>query len=254
MNDFLSSMLKSLNPKYYLDLGEKKLGNAVRYFFALVAIMFLVMAVISIPQLMFIKSDMDKSLLDISKFKVDASLATKAPVFIPKNSPILTIDTTGNKTWDKELVFITDKTISYNAFGKKKEISLSTYDLENNRKGTENAVSSLILFMLPSIIFFYYAAYALKYLAIIIGTALAAFLFAKLMRNGITINQALALSFYTSTIMIIIEILTIPFFIKDYLITYSTFIGINFSLIAITAYLTFYVTAIRLNGNPNIRH
>ena len=123
----------------------------------------------------------------------------------------------------------------------------------SNEQGSKERFTKLAIILLPSIWILYLIAYSIKYVLFAIPLAIIAFAFAKLAKNHVTLKQAVALSLYTSTIMIFLEVLTIPFFINNYLLTYSPFIGLNFSAVAITAYLTLFVTSIRLSGNPDLK-
>jgi hypothetical protein len=252
MKQFIYTFLKSLNPRYYPDLGEKSLNQAFRYFFVMLILAFVIMAFTAVPKMILIKQKIDKSVMDIKTLKLDATLETVAPIKLPDSHPLVTLDTTNNRTWEDEVIFITDKQFKYNFLGNKKEIDLNGYNIENDRKMANRTLLSIFLFLLPSLFFFYFMAYLIKYLVIIVGTAIAGFVLAKLFRNSISLIQSVILSFYVSTYMVIIEIITIPLPIKDYLLTYSL-LGFNTSIIAITVYLTFYVTAIRINGSTKIK-
>ena len=72
-------------------------------------------------------------------------------------------------------------------------------------------------------------------------------------KNTIELKQCIVLSLYTITVMVLLEILTLPFSINKYILTFSPFIGINFSGIAVTIYLILFVTAIRLNGSRLVK-
>ena len=187
--EFVFTLLKTLNPKYYLDLGEKELYNAIRYFLTLLLAAFLVMSVLAIPKAFFIKSDMDKASTDIVEFKFNSEFETAKPVSIPKNSPVITFDTTNNKSIDTELILITDEKIYYNLFGTEKETDMEGYDFTKNRKGAANVISLIFLFMLPSIFAFYYLSYLAKYLAIIIICSIISFIGARIMKNTISYKK-----------------------------------------------------------------
>ena len=250
--NFFILLLKSLNPKYYQDLGEKDIKSAIKYFLALLLFSFIIMSIISIPKLMLIKSDLEKDTLQISKLDIEAKLETSGPILIPNGRPVISLDTTGNRTLDTEAILITDDTVHYRLFGKEYETKMGKYEFTEDKTVASKLIIKIVLFIMPSILTFYYIIYLLKYLLIIIPISFLASVFAKIVKNKVKFKQAISLSIYTSTIMVLLEILAIPFFIKDYLITYSPFIGLYFSIIAITAYLTFFVTAIRINGNKNL--
>jgi hypothetical protein len=249
---FIFNLLKSLNPKYYRELAEKDISNAFLYFFILIGIAFLLMSIISVPKLLFLKADLNQAFLDVTSLHINADFQTAKPISLPKDKPVISFDTTNNKTLEKEAILVTDKSMYYNLFGKKTEIPIGSYEMGTNRQQPSEFIIGILLFILPSIFAFYYIIYALKYSVLIIVLALASYVIAKVTKNKSTLKEAIVLSVYTSTAMILLEILSLPFFITDYILVYSPFVGVNFSLIAITIYLVLYATAIRLNGNPDL--
>ena len=246
--------LKTLNPRYYRELAEKEFTTSIKYFFIILLTAFFLMSVLAIPKLITLKSDIESSVLNINNLKINANFDTIKPISLPRDNPLITLDTTNNKTMDTEIFLLTNEKLYYNISGRYKEITLGEYDLTHDKEGARKTITLITLLLLPSFLLFYYLAYLIKYLLIIIPFALISLLFTRMTKNKVSFKQAIALSLYTSTAMIFIEILTIPFFIKDYIFTYSPFLGINFSAIAITAYLTLYVTSIRISGNPELKH
>ena len=250
--DLFDIFLRTLNPRYYTELADKEISKAVKYFLTIILIAFIIAEIIALPKILTLKSDFEKGLLEISEFKIDADFQTLKPISLPRDRPLITLDTTDNKTRDTELLLVTDETMYYNISGKSNEITLSEYDFTQNKESSKKLLIAMILFILPSILIFYYLAYAIKYLVIIIALSFISFALAKLMKNKITLRQSVVLALYTSTIMVFLEILTIPFQIRKYIITFSPILGVNFSIVAITLYLTLYITSIRINGNTEL--
>ncbi|MBD3163667.1 DUF1189 domain-containing protein [Candidatus Woesearchaeota archaeon] len=243
---FILVLLKSLNPKYYMDLLDKDFSKSIKYFCSLLLFSFLLMAFLAVPSLLIIKSNMDKQVLDISKLKISADFETAEPIHIPENSPIITLDTSGSETLDEEAFLITDKYILYNLLGRKGEIGSTEFDFTKDRENFKNKLLIVLLAFLPSIFFFYYIAYGLKYLLILLMVSFLGYAFSHTTKNKLRFTDSLKLSFYTCTWMVLIEILSIPFFVKSYLLAYTPLIGLHFSVLAITAYLTVYVTSVRM--------
>jgi hypothetical protein len=213
LRHFIFTLLKSINPRYYLDLAEKTPKQAFKYFLALLLFSFIFMSIIAIPKLIIIKSDLERDALHISKFHLSADLETVRPINIPKSRPIISIDTTENETLDQEAVLITDEKIFYQALGMQDEMELKKFDFNEDKAQSSRMIIRLLIFILPSIFAFYYMVYMIKYLTIILFLGIAAFLLSKLFKSRVTFSQTISLSFYTSTIMILLEILMIPFFL-----------------------------------------
>jgi hypothetical protein len=250
---FFALVLQSLNPRYALTLCEKSLGSAVLFFLLLLLVGFLCAGVLAVPQFFFIKEDVSEGLLAINTFHIDVDFETTKPISIPSHDPAITLDTTGNKSIDTEFFLVTEEKLFYQVAGNQGEITLSEYDFTEDRKQSTSGIMNVVLFLFPSIFFYSYLAYLLKYLIIILVTGALGFLLARLFRNSIEFFESMVLSVYSATAMVAIEVLTIPFFIKDYLLTWTPFFGLHFSLIAITVYLTIYVSGVRLVGNRDVR-
>jgi hypothetical protein len=253
VKEFISKILKSVQPRYYSYLGDQSLKTALKYFLSLLLLSFIIMSVLSIPKILYFKSDLEKGLLDIVQFKVDTKLQTNKPIRLPANDPIIAIDTTGNETLNKKLMLITSDSVYYSFFGKDKQIKVNGFDLNSNRADSLNLFTFLAIVLLPFAFIFFYLLYAVKYLLTLLGVTIATFIVAKIMRNRIRFGQTIVLSFFTATPMILLEILTIPFSMKKYLIIYSPSFGLYFSLIALTIYFTLFLTALRLNGSKQLQ-
>ena len=250
---FFTTLRKSLNPRYFTELSEKNIDSALIYFSILIAFSFALAGLFLVPEMFFIKSDIDDGLMGVKKFFIDSDFETVKPVSIPSARPFITLDTTGNETFDTETLLITNTHIQYNLGSRNGTVALKEYDFTSDRKLTSHMVLGVIVFLLPSVFWFYYIAYFIKYVIIIAITSLVGFAFARLMRNAIELKESIVIAIYTATAMVILEISTIAFFLNHFLLIYSPFLGINFSLVALTIYLALYVTGVRLAGNRSLK-
>ena len=253
VREFFSVMGKSFTFKHYLELGEKDVGRAFRYFLTLLVFSFFVLLLLLIPQAVDIGSNMQTNALSIGQLRLDAKLATKGPVMLPSKSPWLTLDTTGNKTMQTEHVMITEKGLIYNLWNQNQTLAFSTYDFANSRDMSVQILLGFFLLLLPGILLFYFLAYLLKYLLLLIPLCLVSFLLAKTFKSQISFAQTLMLAFYAATPMVLLEILTAPFFVKQYLFSYVPFMGVQFSAVAFGLFFIYFVTAIRINGNRYVQ-
>lgn len=250
---FFAVLRKSLNPRYYTELSERRLDSAVIYLIILLGFAFLLLGILLLPKAYMIKEDIEDGLLAINTFKVSADFETVEPIMIPNKRPLITFDTTDNKTIDSELLLVTDDKVFYKAMDKEGSFALSDVDFTKDRKQSKDALIKVGIFLLPSFLTFYYFAYLVKYAMIILLTGVVGFVVARGLRNGIELRESIIISIYASTVMVLIEVITIPFFLTKYLVIYTPFIGINISIVAITLYLTFYVTGVRLTGSRNVK-
>jgi hypothetical protein len=253
LKKFFPLVLKSLNHHYYRELSERRVESALIYFFALLLFGFVLAGILSLPLLFFLKADVDEGLLAINTFKINADFETVRPISLPSQQPLITLDTTNQKTIDTEVLLITNDKMYYQLLNKKGEVALKEFDFTSNRKQSTGSFMWLLIFLIPSIFSFYYLAYLLKYIIIIFITILVGFVLAKMMKNIIEFRETVVLAIYTSTAMVLLEVLSLPFFIKKYLLTYTPFVGLNISLVAITIYLILFAIAVRTIGNASLR-
>ena len=249
---FIFTFLKTLNPRYYRSLGETAPSSAVRYFLKILGVLFILMFLIALPKILLIKSHLNEAAIHISQLDVNINLETTEPILIPQKNPLIVLDTTGNRTMQNEILLITKDLLFFQFAGNDQDFPFGQNDLVENRRQMVSMFTGLFLLILPTLFLIYYILYVIKYFLIIIPVAFVTYAFAKPMGNALDFKHMLSLSFYTSTIMIIIEVLTIPFNWNKYLLMHSPIIGLNFSIIAITAYLTLFITAVRVMGNRDL--
>ncbi|MBR9699571.1 hypothetical protein GOV09_03900 [Candidatus Woesearchaeota archaeon] len=254
LKHFIFLILKSLHPRYYIYIGERRVSSAITYFLAVLFSALLLMLVIAAPKMLLIKTELDQALLNIAELKIKADFETAQPVSLPNTNPIITLDTTDTKQIDTEVLLLTNERLFYDIGFQEGTIDLGEYDFTADRESSKRITILIFTLLLPSVFVFLFFTYMVKYVLIIYPLAFLFYAFAKPMKNIVTLPQVLSLSFHTATIMILIEVLTIPFDFKSYLIVQSPLVGVYFSWIAITLYLILFVTAIRICGNPGLKN
>jgi hypothetical protein len=242
-----------MQPRRYFELADKRLRQSIRYVIALLFVCFIITTIISIPKVLMLQKDFNNAFLGISEYQIQSSFSTQKPVSFPTTNALITIDTTKNSSISNEILFIEKDRLLYNILGNKEEFLFNEYKLSDNRQASKSIILLTILLLLPGIMLSYYIIYLIKYFLIIIVTALIAAGIAKITKNIISLKKAFILAAYTSTIMIGIETLLIPFALKKTLLSTIFFPGIHISWPALTLFLALFVTAIRLNGSTNIK-
>ena len=240
-------MLKTIHPRYYLELGRKELWISFKFFLKVLFLSFIVMGILAIPTFVFMQSDMKKSTLDVAQFKVTTTFETLERIELPENNPIASFDTSGNESFEKGWFLVTKEKFYFKLFDEKKSINIYDFDFTQNREVSLDIINGFLIFLLPGLFAWYYFIYGLKYLLIIIPFAVISFIFAKMSKSRISVQQAIVLALYTATPLIFIEIIMIPFSFNKFLITFSPIMGVNFSLIPLTLFFILFVTAIRIN-------
>jgi hypothetical protein len=193
--ELIKTSIKTLKPKYYRDFGEKTLKNSFRYLTSILFISFILMAIIAIPKTLFVITNLDNSLADISQLEIEAKFKTEKPILIPSKNPIITLDTTGNQTLDDEMLLFTDKKLYYNVIGNKGEFEFNNYKFTENKEDSQSILILLMLLLLPGIFLIYYLTYLIKYIIIAVAFAIISFPLSKIMKNTIKFKQAFIMYF-----------------------------------------------------------
>ncbi len=213
LRNFLSMVGKSLNPSKYEELHKTSSGTALAYFFMAVLFTFLVMCLLFIPQILTSGSYIQDKLEAFDELKINIEYDQAEPIYIPEKYPILTIDTINNyTTLNQGMMLITDDATYYRIlpFGNVKVIEDSE-DLLERSDEVSNFLSIIGIMMVPMIMAFSYVYFTLKFLLIAIIGGFVGFMFARIARLSFDVGELIKLSFYASTIMILIGLLTKPF-------------------------------------------
>ena len=165
------------------------------------------MAILLIPKLVSLKSDIQDSLAKFDQFSLEGTVEQSDSIKIPAKEPFIVIDATGKKaTPKKERITITRDTLYYKIFTRK-EIPLNQIK-EMNKPVVSKLLIYFFVFILPSIIFYTFSAMWLKYFifTILIGTIV--FLMADLTRFSQSWKTCIKSVCYSATLIILIEVIS----------------------------------------------
>ena len=246
--EFFATAGKAFYPNAYGLLNKRKVKQALSYLFSFVFVCFAVMAILSIPKLLVMPTYIEKQMAKFNQFGITVNVDTKEPVLITNSSPYLIADTTGkynNLSIGKFL--LTKDSLYYQKFGRQKVLNLGDY---SNFVGKETRLNRLwfcvFIFMMPSIALFLYAIYLIKYIFIILLSALIAFGVTRAVKVAMEFKKLVVVAVYSSSIMIALEIITIPFFLDKYLMPFTIFFNISIGLIPLALFLCIYSIVIIL--------
>ncbi|RJQ16926.1 DUF1189 domain-containing protein [Candidatus Woesearchaeota archaeon] len=209
MNQHFKTLFKSFSPKSYPELTARPLKDAFRYFFFVMLLAIILLAVLFIPATISFSKHLDSMLSSFDTLELKFNAVQNAPVTV-FSKPLVVIDL--NKTnMSNEQVLITQKDFFYKkyfAFGKD-EKSLKTI---GNIKNYDNLLLYAFIFMIPAFLLLIFIAYTLKNLALAVILSLIGFIIFKILSYEIRFGQVFKTAIYSATIMILLEILLLLFF------------------------------------------
>jgi len=237
----LKKVYYSINPKDIKNLSEGKIKRSFQHLFFIIFLCFIIMSIVAIPKLAFLSSNIQQQLGNFDNLTIDIDADMNSPVIFTNQSQQIIIDTTKEWNLTKEKLIITKDFIQYRPFKEVKKIS--TTSLKNLKEGDQTfskVLTFLIILALPSILIVSYLMFTLKYILISLITALLAYIITRMYVKKIKLKRVLNIAIYSTSLMIFIEIISIPFGTK-YLINLFQIMGMNFYLITLLIYFTTFI-------------
>jgi len=171
------------------------------------------MFILFIPTIVNIPSLWNEKAANFEKLDVNFSFQLKEPFYLLKD-PSIKIDNHGNNLSD-EKVLITQDGIFYRSFfffGSKKGIPLNK-DVDISQSSNVTTFLNLALwFLIPSLFVWSIILFSVYFALIIFITSLLAMLLAWAFRIGLSWFKLLKVSVYACTIMILIQLILMPFY------------------------------------------
>jgi len=239
----LKRVYNSANPAEFEKLTHKPIAKAFKHTLFILFICFIIMSILALPKIISIKSNLENQFSHFDKLTLNIEAEMNSPlVFTEKDSQIV-IDTNNQLNMSKEKLLITKDYIYYKPYNSIKKINTSDFkNLLENKEKTSNILSFLIILALPSILLTSYILYSIKYLFIAIVFTLLGFIIARLRINPIKFKQILKIALYSTTSIILIEVISVPFS-TSYLFPFAQLMGMNFYISTTLLYLLTYISA-----------
>ena len=162
---------------------------------------------------------LQEEFLKLDSASINYELDMSDPIIITEDNPKIIIDSTGQTTnITDEVLLITNKGLFYNFNGpniiKKEELA----DLSGSSDNIGKLATVMVLLILPSILVISYFVYLLKYLFLILMFSFLGLIAVKFLNFRIKTKMILRIAIYSSTIMVLTDILAIPFYNNTYFI------------------------------------
>ncbi len=203
--------LKSFNPDAHGDLAAKlSLWDAVKQFFFVFLLLFTVMLLLFIPAAFLDVSKLQSAISSFESFQLDGNVTASAP-FVLVDSPKVGVDLSANASLRDEKVLFTSAGVEWKQwyfFGHARQPWDSLRDVTGMSSG---AIAAAFLFLAPSMAFWLGVVLLLKYLFIVFVFGLLAWLVPRFWRTILPFGIALKLSLFASAVMLLVEMLVLPF-------------------------------------------
>ncbi|MEM4267965.1 MAG: DUF1189 family protein [Candidatus Woesearchaeota archaeon] len=239
---FIKTIAHSLYPSKYPQLVSRTFRMALDYFFTLVFLSVFIVFLVSVYKFASFQYNLDKELEKFEKLEVKVDFKVSEPVklgnsFVIDNERNYTNEElliTQRGVFSKPLLCILLQPVCL--FDKKtrfKEGS-SLSNVLQHKDALKRAALLTLVIMLPGLLLLFFAFYALKFLLTVFIAALVAFIVTRLSRYEVTFKQLILCAIYSSTILIIFEVLNLYF--------------AYFYLIPLIAYIIMFTICIMLIG------
>ena len=253
---FAKTILKSFNPDSYKDLANRSTKESFSYFASMLALSFIVMMLIAIPKFAMMPSYINDEMKSFDTLEISTNTEMNSDFEFPGERPFITIDTNSNSTkLEKENILVTDDYIIYKSFFMTKKIPTSDIkDLKENSYVVQKLLFYLMIFMLPSLLLFGYALFFIKYLVLIGLGVLILYGILKIRNHDIKFNKVYKIGFYASTIMVLLDVLTIPYpAIRKFMLVFDVSIWFSVALVPVLLFFIYLFIAMLLVGTKGIK-
>lgn len=216
---FFEILLKSLWPDYYHTLSQHSLRQACAYFFKLWLLAFVIFGLFSLFYLIPLSSVLTTEFAKVDAFDLTLNVSVREPLHIPPSIVIA-----NDQEYGHEFMLITATKLYHRRLICLVFRSACLYSNEPVVIGAEKFQASLqdkeqfskelygfILLLLPGIALTLFVVYGLKYLLLMVFGSLLIFLFTLITSYDLSIKKLVVIGVYSSTIMILGEMLTLPF-------------------------------------------
>lgn len=238
LGERLTTLLQTLNPDAYTKLcAQLRLRDTIKQFFFNFFAIFILMLLLLIPGVLIGAPQLEQRMHTFQDSWIDGNFTAAEPIVLISDPKII-VDLSENATLGKEKLLITQGGVEwkrYYFFGK---TTREWTDIQNVKDISSGFYTAIILFLAPSIAFWFGIVFILKYLimAFIFGTL--AFFIPKLWRHAISYNNAIKVALYSTTAMMLIEMILFPFY--------------RISWLPIALFFIFLVIGITLVGDRDI--
>lgn len=243
---FFWDLLNSFNPFYYHNVADRDLWPSFKHLFKVLAFCFLVMLIMFIPFFVTLPNTLYQELQKFDEFSIGGNLSMTESIELPESNPKVIIDTTGATTeMENEKVLVTKDYIYFKHFRSTKRINFDKLmDVAGHKKEYVWMLISFLALIIPSLLFYAYMIFLLKYLLImLVITLLFYFVERVLLLYKVSFKRVFNTVMFAVAPMALLEIALLAFD-TSYLIPLASFLGVELYLVSTLIYLLLSVFAV----------
>ncbi|MFA5797655.1 MAG: DUF1189 family protein [Candidatus Woesearchaeota archaeon] len=211
------TLAQSINPYAYHELREHKFAYAMKYFCFLLLLLLAIMFILFIPALFYAPQDIQSAASNFNTFTFKSDISFDTP-FIFMEDPLVVFSK--NATLGDATLLFTDNGVYYRSFivfGKVQELPFDKEtDIKNDAYATRT-LSMFLFFLGPSLFFWAFVVFAIYFWIIIFITFLLGILLTRLLSIPLRLSRILKTAVYTSTILVVLQLILMPFYRLFYL-------------------------------------
>lgn len=234
----LSVLLQTLNPDAYSKLcAQMRLRDAFKQFFFNFIAIFILMLLLLIPGVLIGAPQLEQRIHTFQDSWIDGNFSATEPITLISDPKII-VDLSQNATLGNEKLLITTAGLEwkrYYFFGK---TTKEWTNLRNVRDIPSGFYIAIILFLAPSIAFWFGILFIIKYLCMALLFGTLGFFIPKLWRHVLSFDNAIKVALYSTTVMMLIEMILFPFY--------------RISWLPIALFFIFLIIGITLVGDRDI--
>ncbi len=174
---FFKEVWETFLPSKWDEISRRNAGKGVSFFTKVLVFAFVVMMLLAIPSMIKLPGEISGNLAKFDVLQLSGNFTMSSPIKIPKSEPFLVFDTSGAFTeLTTERILITQEKIFYRPLIKTySQHTEQLKDLKKNRENVKRFMAALVLFVLPSILFYASITVWLKYFLMILALSIILF-------------------------------------------------------------------------------
>jgi len=245
--NFLKDIVYSFNPRYLDKVTNKSFGHAVGYFTMILAFAFVIMMILYVPQVGLLPGFVSEQISKFDSLNVSGTVNMNTAINIPESKPLFTVDMTGEEVkHSSQRVIVTKDYVLYNLLqGPKKVNTKEVLEPTKHKPIVSQLLALVIIFILPSIVFYSFIALWLKYFLLILAGGTLIFLLSELTHYRQKWVKTVKLACFAAGPVIAMEVISIPIN-TDWLMPLFRVAGIPIYIIGIVSLLCLTGTALVL--------
>ncbi len=214
---FLLTILKSLNPDSYPKLIKRSTKEAYSYLIMLVLTCLIISSLTLTPKLIGLPKELENSFSKVELLRLNPEIKTRESVNFglgivlntnAKNISEENLLITSNRVFKKPLICMLSRELCAFSKNNVKEFSYEEFfNLKERSSELIRVITLLAWLVAPVILILLFIFYTLKYILITAIVALIAYLITKWIKKEYEFKKLLKLSIYSSTIMVLIDVL-----------------------------------------------